>query len=73
MKKILFLSLAVAGALNAVTIKSVTYKGLMHLSNEVANDISGLKIGDELSETNSKSLENERVPSTDVTRLFFFF
>ncbi len=53
MKKILFLSLAVAGALNAVTIKSVTYKGLMHLSNEVANDISGLKIGDELTEKNS--------------------
>ncbi len=53
MKKIFFLSLVAASALNAATIKSITYKGLIHLSNDIANDISGLKIGDNLTEQSS--------------------
>ncbi len=59
MKKSLLLSMAVVSFLSAETIKSINYKGLIHLSPEVATEISGLKIGSELSaEASNKAIVN---------------
>ncbi|MBE3606194.1 outer membrane protein assembly factor BamA [Campylobacter sp. RM13119] len=48
MKKSLFLVLLALSGLNAEKIQSINFKGLIHLSPEVAKDIMGLKVGDEL-------------------------
>ncbi|ANE35405.1 beta-barrel assembly machinery complex, BamA/YaeT protein [Campylobacter iguaniorum] len=54
MKKTLFLvGLSLPLALSAATIKSIAYKGLIHLSSDSATDISGLRVGDELNAQNS--------------------
>jgi len=59
MKKSLLLSMAVVSFLSAETIKSINYKGLIHLSPGVATEISGLKIGSELSaEASNKAIVN---------------
>jgi len=59
MKKSLLLSMAVVSFLSAETIKSINYKGLIQLSPEVATEISGLKIGSELSaEASNKAIVN---------------
>ena len=51
--------MAVVSFLSAETIKSINYKGLIHLSPEVATEISGLKIGSELSaEASNKAIVN---------------
>ena len=46
-KKLFLLALALSG-LNAQTIQSINFKGLIHLSPEVASQIMGLKVGQEL-------------------------
>lgn len=48
MQKVLFISLLFISALNAQIITSITFKGLVHLSKDTAIDISGLKIGEDL-------------------------
>lgn len=53
MKKSLFLLTLGAALLNARPISAINFKGLLHLSPEVAKEISGLKIGDELSGDNT--------------------
>ena len=53
MKKSLFLLTLGAALLNAQPISAINFKGLLHLSPEVAKEISGLKIGDELSGDNT--------------------
>ena len=46
-KKLFLLALALSG-LNAQTIQSINFKGLIHLSPDVATQIMGLKVGQEL-------------------------
>lgn len=59
MKKSIFLMCFLALSLNATTIKSITYKGLIHLSDLVANEISGLKVGDKLTgQSSHKAIVN---------------
>ena len=59
MKKSIFLLLAAACFSNAVEIKSINFKGLLHLSPEVAKDIMGLKVGDELTgESSDRAIAN---------------
>ncbi|CAD7287902.1 Outer membrane protein assembly factor BamA [Campylobacter majalis] len=53
MKKSLFLLLLGLSGLSAEQIRSINFNGLLHLSNEVAKEISGLKIGDTLSGENT--------------------
>ncbi|AQW84910.1 beta-barrel assembly machinery complex, BamA/YaeT protein [Campylobacter pinnipediorum subsp. pinnipediorum] len=53
MKKKLFLCLMVICGLNAEQIRSINFSGLIHLSQDVAKDISGLKIGDTLNGKNT--------------------
>ena len=48
MKKLLFLSLVSAAALLAAPLQSVTFQGLVHLSPEIAQEISGLETGKDL-------------------------
>ena len=46
-KKLFLLALAFSG-LSAQTIQSINFKGLIHLSPEVASQIMGLKVGQDL-------------------------
>lgn len=48
MKKLLFLIPFASSCLSADVIKSIKFEGLIHLSPEVAREISGLNVGDEL-------------------------
>lgn len=50
MKKAVLSSFIVAAALEATQIQSITFNGLLHLSNESATDISGLKVGSNFSD-----------------------
>ncbi len=47
MKKIIPLSLTLSSLLLSQTITSIKYDGLLHLSTDVATEISGIHIGDE--------------------------
>jgi len=47
MKKIIPLSLTLSSLLLSQTITSIKYEGLLHLSNDVAMEISGIHVGDE--------------------------
>jgi outer membrane protein insertion porin family len=47
MRKILPLSIALTSLLISQTISSIEYKGLLHLSSDVATEISDIHIGDE--------------------------
>ena len=47
MKRILPLSITISSLLLSQTIKRVEYKGLFHLSRDVASEISGIHAGDE--------------------------
>jgi outer membrane protein insertion porin family len=47
MKKILPLSVALSSLLISQSIISIEYKGLLHLSEDVATEISGISVGDE--------------------------
>jgi outer membrane protein insertion porin family len=47
MKKILPLSITLSSLLLSQTITSIEYKGLLHLSEDVATEISGVRVGDE--------------------------
>ena len=53
MKKSIFLLTFGALLLEAQPISNINFKGLLHLSPEVAKEISGLKIGEELTGENS--------------------
>ena len=53
MKKSIFLLTLGTALLNAQTISSINFKGLLHLSPEVAKEITGLKVGDELTGDNT--------------------
>ncbi|MGG7072808.1 outer membrane protein assembly factor BamA [Campylobacter sp. 9BO] len=53
MKKNLFLLLLAFSAANAEQIQSVNFNGLIHISPDVAREISGLKIGSQLTGENS--------------------
>jgi len=59
MKKILPLSLTLSSLLFSQTITSIEYKGLLHLSEDVATEISGVHVGDEFDINKiDKSLKN---------------
>lgn len=59
MKKSVFLLLSIACLGAAAEIKSINFKGLLHLSPEVAKEIMGLKVGDDLSgETTDRAIAN---------------
>lgn len=59
MKKSLFAIFLAVGGLNAQTIQSINYKGLIHLSPEVATQIMGLKVGQELTpQASDKAITN---------------
>ncbi|MGG7047606.1 MULTISPECIES: outer membrane protein assembly factor BamA [unclassified Campylobacter] len=59
MKKNLFLLLLAFSAANAEQIQSVNFNGLIHISPDVAREISGLKIGSQLTGENSdKAITN---------------
>ncbi len=47
MKKIIPLSLTLSSLLVSQTITSIKYEGLLHLSTDVATEISGIHVGDE--------------------------
>ena len=47
MKKIIPLSLTLSSLLLSQTITSIKYEGLLHLSTDVATEISGIHVGDE--------------------------
>ena len=47
MRKILPLSVALSSLLLSQQINSIEYKGLLHLSKDVASEISGINVGDE--------------------------
>jgi len=47
MKKIIPLSLTLNSLLISQTITSIKYEGLLHLSSDVATEISGIHVGDE--------------------------
>ena len=47
MKKILPLSVTLSALLLSQTITSIEYRGLLHLSEDVASEISGIHVGDE--------------------------
>ncbi len=47
MKKILPLSVMLSSLLLSQSITSIEYKGLLHLSEDVATEISGVRVGDE--------------------------
>ena len=47
MKKILPLSVTLSALLLSSTITSIEYRGLLHLSEDVASEISGIHVGDE--------------------------
>jgi len=47
MKRILPLSITLSSLLLSQTITSIEYKGLLHLSEDVATEISGVRVGDE--------------------------
>ncbi|MBD3794265.1 MAG: outer membrane protein assembly factor BamA, partial [Campylobacterales bacterium] len=46
MKKILPLSVALSSLLLAQTINSIEYNGLLHLSEDMATEVSGVRVGD---------------------------
>ena len=46
MKKLLILSFLMVSFMQAVTVKSLTFDGLVHLSHEVASEMIGIKAGD---------------------------
>ncbi|TQV61935.1 MAG: outer membrane protein assembly factor BamA [Sulfurovum sp.] len=48
MKKTITLSLIVSAFLNAQTITSVKYEGLIHLSDDMASDITQIRVGEEV-------------------------
>jgi len=48
MKKTITLSLILSAILNAQTITSVKYEGLIHLSDDMANDITQIRAGEEM-------------------------
>lgn len=59
MKKNLFLLLLASLSINAENIQSIKFNGLIHLSSEVAKEISGLKIGEKLTgESTDKAIIN---------------
>ena len=59
MKKALLSSFITAIWLHAIEIQSVTFNGLLHLSDESATEISGLKIGGQFNdEIASKAIIN---------------
>lgn len=59
MKKILFLALVCVSSMFAKQIESIKFSGLVHLSSEIAEDITGLKVGDELNAENiDKAIKN---------------
>ena len=47
MKRILPLSVMLSSLLLSQSITSIEYKGLLHLSEDVATEISGVRVGDE--------------------------
>ncbi len=47
MKRILPLSVTLSSLLLSQSITSIEYKGLLHLSEDVATEISGIRVGDE--------------------------
>ncbi|SFV52540.1 Outer membrane protein assembly factor YaeT precursor [hydrothermal vent metagenome] len=47
MRKILPLSVTLSSLLLSQTVTSIEYKGLLHLSKDVATEISGIHVGDE--------------------------
>lgn len=53
MKKSLFLLFTSLCLANAQQIQSINFKGLIHLSPDVAREISGLQIGSTLTGENS--------------------
>lgn len=61
MKKIILFTLITLAFLQAEQIKSIQYRGLVHLSPKAANDITGLSIGKEI---------NPKVASDAVLKLY---
>jgi outer membrane protein insertion porin family len=47
MRKVLLLSVTLSSLLLSQQITSIEYKGLLHLSKDVASEISGINVGDE--------------------------
>ncbi|WP_261517736.1 outer membrane protein assembly factor BamA [Campylobacter lanienae] len=50
MKKAVISSFIMVASMNAIQIQSIKFNGLLHLSDESASDISGLKIGSEFND-----------------------
>lgn len=50
MKKAVISSFIMVASMNAIQIQSIKFNGLLHLSDESASDISGLKVGSEFND-----------------------
>lgn len=50
MKKTVISSFIMVASMNAIQIQSIKFNGLLHLSDESASDISGLKVGSEFND-----------------------
>jgi len=48
MKKLLILLFLLVISLQAATVKKLTFDGLIHISNEVASEMIGIKAGDDI-------------------------
>ena len=50
MKKAVISSFIMVASMNAIQIQNIKFNGLLHLSDESASEISGLKVGSEFND-----------------------